>query len=149
MSRSLIPFGARFGLLDDFRKEMDQLFHQFNSGEKGGEMAPVQWSPRLNVSENETQYDVSIDLPGLKPEEVNVELRQGELWITGERKTETEEQGKTWHRVERSYGQFRRVVRLGDDLASDKVEAEYKDGVLKIVVPKAEQAKTKKIEIKS
>ena len=149
MTGSLIPFGTRFGLLDDFRKEMDQLFHRFGGGEDGGEMAPAQWAPRLNVSETDTEYEVVVDLPGLKPEEVSVELRQGDLWVTGERKSETEQKGKTWHRVERSYGQFRRVVRLGDDVAPDKVTAEYKDGVLQIVVPKAEQAKTKKIEIKS
>jgi HSP20 family protein len=148
MSRSLIPFGTRFGLFEDFRKEMDQLFGHFGQG-NGGEGALVHWSPKLNLSESETQYDVEVDLPGLKPEEVNLELKQGDLWITGERKSESEEKGKTWHRVERSYGQFRRVIHLGDDVATESVTAEYKDGVLHVTVPKAEKAKTRKIEIKS
>ena len=148
MSRSLVPFGARFGLLDDFRKEMDQLFHQFSGGEKGGELAPVQWSPRLNVSENEMQYDVAVDLPGLKPEEVNVELKNGELLISGQRNEEHAESGKTWHRVERHSGQFRRMIRLGDDVSTDKVSAEYKDGVLRIHVPKSDEAKSRKIEVR-
>jgi HSP20 family protein len=147
MSGSLIPFTTRFALFDDFRKEIDQLFGRANGD--GGELAQAHWSPRLNVSETEKEYHVSVDLPGLKPEEVNVELKQGDLWITGERKTETEEKGQTWHRVERSYGQFRRVVRLGDEVSTDNVSAEYKDGVLHVTVPKAEKAQTKKIEIKS
>ena len=148
MTRTLIPFGTRFGLLDDFRKEMDTLVNHFFQGEDGGAEVPA-WSPRLNVSETEKAYEVSVDLPGLKPDECNLELRQGDLWITGQRKSESEKEGRTWHRVERYCGQFRRVVRLGDDVDPEKVEAEYKDGVLHVTVPKTEMARTRKIEIKS
>ena len=80
--------------------------------------------------------------------ETSVELRHGDLWITGQRTEQHEEKGKTWHRVERHYGQFRRVVRLGDDVNPDEVDAEYKDGVLKVSVAKCEEARTKKIEVK-
>lgn len=150
MTTSLIPFNTRMGLFDDFRKEMDHLFDRFLRGENGGEYTQVStWTPRLNLAERENCYDVSVDLPGLKPEEVNVELRHGDLWITGERKGESEEQGKTWHRVERYFGQFRRVVRLGDDVDPDNVEAEYKEGVLHITVPKTKEAQPKRIAIKS
>jgi HSP20 family protein len=129
---------------------MDHLFNRFLEGENGGESTQIStWSPRLNLSESESSYEVSVDLPGLKPEEVNVELRHGDLWIAGERTGESEEQGRTWHRVERFYGQFRRVVRLGDDVDPENVEAEYHDGVLHITVPKTEVARSKKIEIKS
>jgi HSP20 family protein len=149
MSTTLIPFGTRFGLLDDFRKEMDSLFNRFFAGDGTSEMAQTAvWTPRLNLSETDAAYHVSVDLPGLKPEDVNVELRHGDLWITGERRGETEEKGQTWHRVERYYGQFRRVVRLGDDVNPENVDAEYKDGVLHITVPKAPEAQPKKIEIK-
>src|SRR5262245_45848313 len=112
MRGTLVPFGFRSGLFQDLHKEINQLFNQF-SGENGGEFTQTAWNPRLNLSETESAYDVTVDLPGLKPEEVSVELKHGDLWITGERKTETEEKDKTWHRVERHYGQFRRVVRLG------------------------------------
>lgn len=149
MATSLIPFATRFSLLDDFRKEMDSVFNRFFTGENGGEMLQTAaWVPRLNLSETDTAYHVSVDLPGLRPEEVSVELRHGDLWITGERKQESEEQGRTWHRIERHYGQFRRVVRLGDDVNPNQVDAQYKDGVLCITVPKVAEAQPKKIEIK-
>lgn len=147
---TLIPFNTRFGLMDDFRREMDQLFNRFFEGENGGESSQLStWTPRLNLSESENSYEVSVDLPGLTPDGVNVELRHGDLWITGERKGESEEQGRTWHRVERFHGQFRRVVRLGDDVDPENVEAEYHDGVLHVTVSKTEVARPKKIEIKS
>jgi HSP20 family protein len=146
MRSVLVPFNARLGSLHDFRKEMDDLVGQFFGN---SESAPAaQWTPRLNVAESEAGYEVTLDVPGMKPDEFEIEIRQGDLWITGERKLEQETQGKTWHRVERHYGQFRRAVRLGDDVDADQVQAEYKDGVLRINVPKAESAKTKKIEVK-
>lgn len=143
---ALMPYNTRFGLLDDFRKEVDQMMSRFFHGTESP--AATQWAPRLNLAETETSYEVSAELPGMKPEDVEVELRHGDLWISGRREEETEQQGKTWHRVERYYGQFRRVVRLGDDVDPEKVEAEYKDGILKITVAKSEQARTRKIEVK-
>jgi HSP20 family protein len=143
---SLMPYNTRFGLLDDFRKEVDQMMSRFFHGTDAP--AAAQWTPRLNLAETDTAYEVAAELPGLKPEDVEVELRHGDLWISGRREEETEQQGKTWHRIERHYGQFRRVVRLGDDVNPEKVEAEYKDGILKISVAKSEQARTKKIEVR-
>jgi HSP20 family protein len=73
---------------------------------------------------------------------------QGDLWITGVRRNEPEEKGKTYHRIESMYGPFRRIVRLGDAVDSERVDAEYKEGVLRITVPKAESAKPHRIEIR-
>lgn len=146
MSTALTPF-TRWSPFGDFRKEMDGLMERFFGAENnGGEIA--NWTPRLNLSENENSYEVTVDLPGMKPEDVNVELRHGDLWITGNRQGESEEKSKTYHRIERYYGEFRRVMRLGDDVEPENVEADYKDGVLHISVPKSETAKTKRIEIK-
>jgi len=148
MTTTLTPFSSRSNVFDDFRREMDQLMGRFFGTENGGtELA--NWTPRLNLSETENQYEISVDLPGTNPENFNVEIRHGDLWITGERKGEKEEKGKAWHRLERYYGAFRRVVRLGDDVDPENIEAEYKDGVLYISVPKTEEAKTRKITIKS
>ena len=137
----------RFGsprLFDDFRKEMNRLAEGFFDETPSRSLfAPV------NFAETETGYEVTVDLPGMKPEEVNVEFKDGHLWITGERKDETEDQGKTYHRVERRYGKFRRVISLGSEIESAKVDATYKDGVLSINVPKAEAAQPKRIEVKS
>lgn len=146
---TLIPFSARPGTFEDFRQEMDQLFDRFLHGEGGSETTQaITWTPRLNLSESEDSYEVSVDLPGMKPDDVDVELRHGDLWITGQRQGESEEKGRTWHRVERFYGQFRRAVRLGDDVNPEGVAAEFKDGVLHITVPKSAEAQTRRIEIK-
>ncbi|HUG90037.1 MAG TPA: Hsp20/alpha crystallin family protein [Planctomycetaceae bacterium] len=122
--------------------------NQFFRGENGGGELSV-WTPQVNVSETDEHYEVEVDLPGLKPEEFNVELRHGDLWITGEHKHESEQTEKTWHRIERRVGQFRRVIRLGDDVDPENVNAEYKDGVLHLTVGKSESAKAKRIEVKA
>ena len=118
MKRSLIPFDNQFGLMNEFRSEVDQLMNRFLTGSNRGELELSRWTPQLNLSETEKEYEVSVDLPGVKPEDVSVELKHGDLWITGERKSESEEKGKSWHRVERHHGQFRRMLRLGDDVDS-------------------------------
>jgi len=125
---------------------MDQLFnHFFSEAEPQQELS--RWMPQLNVSETDGEYEVSLDVPGMTPDAFDVELRQGYLWITGERKSEHEEGGKTWHRVERSYGSFQRSVHLGDDVNPEQVNAEYKDGVLRVTVPKSEKAQTRKVTV--
>jgi len=106
------------------------------------------FAPRTNVAETETEYEVTVDLPGMKPEDLDVELKDGHLWITGERKHEEEEKGKTYHRIERSYGHFRRVIPLEESVNPEKVDAEYKDGVLHITVAKDEAAQPRKIPVK-
>ena len=134
-------------LFDRFRHEMDHLFEQV-FGEEGDERRMIT-APRLNVAETDDHYEISVDLPGMKMDDLNVELKENELWITGERKIEEEEEGKTFHRVERSYGCFRRVVPFDEAVNPDKVDAEYKDGVLHIVVAKDEAVHPKKIDVKT
>lgn len=131
-------------LLDDFRREMNKLAEGFFDDTSAGTFAPT-----LNFAETEKGYEIAVDLPGMKPEDVNVEFRDGHLWITGERKDETEEKGKTFHRVERRYGKFRRVIALGNEVDADHVAATYRDGVLTIEVPKVPAAQPKRIEVKS
>ncbi len=144
----LSPWDMRFPRwLEDFRREMDELFQNFLGSEQGGEAAV--FAPRTNVAETDKAYEVTVDLPGMKPEEFNVELKDGQLWITGERKHEAEERGKAYHRIERAYGQFRRVIPLDQNVDPDKVAAEYKDGVLRIEVPKSEAAQPKRITVQA
>lgn len=158
MTRALTPWvgGSRLASpwdlasprwFENFRHEMDHLFEQFFGPETGRDA--VLFAPRTNVAETDKEYEISVDLPGLKPEDFNVELKEGSLWITGERKEERQEEGKTYHRIERTYGQFRRVVPLDVPVEADKVRAEYKDGVLRIAVPKTEAAQPKKIPVKA
>lgn len=147
MNTNLSPVTNRSNdFLSEFRSEFDQLFNRFWPAESNGNAG---WSPTANLSETEKTYEVSMDLPGLKPDDVEIELKNGELWITGERKSSDEEKGRTWHRVESHYGKFRRVFRFGDGVDPENIDAEYHDGVLHITVPKSESAKSRHIQIKS
>lgn len=146
MSRSLIPFRTRWpSLFEDLDREFNRVF-DLPGGDGGTEMTA--WSPRLNLAETANEYLATVDLPGMNRDEINVELKNGDLWITGERRQESEESGQNWHRVESSFGLFRRMVRLGNVVDSEHVHAEYTDGVLRITVPKAEVAKSRKVTIK-
>jgi HSP20 family protein len=148
MARSMIPWTSRLPAgFESLRREMNDLMTQFFGAEDGGTL--TWFSPRTNVAETDNAYEVSVDLPGMKPEDFAVELKEGQLWITGHRKEEKEETGKAYHLVERQYGEFRRVIPLDTSVDPDKVQAEYKDGVLHLTVPKSEAQKPKRIEIKT
>jgi HSP20 family protein len=104
--------------------------------------------PETNMIETEKALEVTVELPGMKPEEVKVEIREGDLWITGEKKEEKEEKGKTFHRMERRAGMFRRILPLPVKVREPEVDARFAEGVLKITLPKAEGVTPKQIEIK-
>ena len=105
------------------------------------------WSPVLDASEDKEKYTVAVELPGLKKEDLNVVVHDGVLTISGERKSEKETKEGTVHRSERFYGKFSRSVSLPQAVKADQVKASYKDGVLTVEVPKAEEAKPKSIEV--
>jgi HSP20 family protein len=104
--------------------------------------------PSVNVAELENEFEVKVDLPGLKPEEVQVEVKGNELWISGKREEEKEEKGKTFHRVERNYGEFRRILPLPSAVTAEQIEAKLESGVLIVHIPKTEEATPKKIQVK-
>ena len=106
------------------------------------------WSPALDAFEDKDKYTVCIEVPGLKKDDLNVTVHDGVLTISGERKTEKDVKEGTVHRTERYYGKFSRSVSLPSAVRADKVSAAYKDGVLTVEVPKAEEAKPKTIEVK-
>ncbi|MBF0570916.1 MAG: Hsp20/alpha crystallin family protein [Candidatus Omnitrophica bacterium] len=100
----------------------------------------------MTIEEKE-QYILKADLPGIKKEDIKVSVENGVLTIEGERKTEAEHKDKHIHRFERSYGRFVRTLNLGTSVDQSKIRANYKDGVLELVVPKSEAAKPKAIDI--
>lgn len=113
-----------------------------------------QWrrfNPAVNVSENERELRVTAELPGMDPKDIELSVNRGTLTITGEKKEENEDKGDGYHRMERSYGSFRRMLSLPEDVDTDKIDAQFKYGVLTLVVPKLPEEKTgrKKIAIKS
>jgi HSP20 family protein len=104
--------------------------------------------PPANLVETETAFEVTMELPGLKPEEFHVEVREGLLTIYGKKEEEKEEKGKSFHRVERHYGHFRREMRLPLPVEEEKVTAEFRNGLLTVTIPKAKEVIAKTIEVK-
>ncbi len=148
MQRALIPWRERFpASFSRFENEIEDLMERFLGG--GEDWGLTRFTPSLNVSETETDYQISVELPGMKPEDVNVEIKEGSLYISGEKQEETEEKGKTLHRIERRHGEFRRMLRLPGAAEEDKVEATFENGVLSVKVPKSEKVKPKKIPVKA
>jgi len=146
----LIPWSERLPRpISRLEEEMERFFGQMLPRDEGWLKSLGGFAPDVNVVETEEGFEVTADLPGIKPEEMSVELRDGGLWISGKKEEEKEEKGKTYHRLERRYGEFRRVVPVPGATDDEKVQAEYHDGVLKISVPKSEAAKPKKIEVKT
>jgi HSP20 family protein len=114
----------------------------------GGEtMTVAEWAPLVDVTEDEKEFLIKAELPDMKKEEVKVTVEDGTLRITGERKFEKEETGKKYHRIERSYGSFERAFTVPEGTKPDALTAEYKDGVLRVHLPKTETAKPKPVEV--
>src|ERR1700690_1763966 len=126
-----------FGRLSSLQDELDRLFESPLTG----------WEPALDVHEDKDNFAVRTELPGLKREDIEVSFQDGTLVISGERKAEENAEGTEVHRQERVYGKFQRILTLPTPIAADKIKAQYKDGVLTVTLPKAEEAKPKKIDV--
>ena len=113
-----------------------------------GDKALPDWAPQVDISEDDKEYLVKADLPEMKKEDVKVTVENGVLSVSGERKTEKEENKKKFHRIERSYGTFLGTSTLPDDTDSAKIAADFKDGVLKVRLPKSPASKPKPVEVK-
>ena len=111
-------------------------------------MTTFDWAPSVDVLETAEDFQVKAELPDVKKEDVKVSVDGGMLRIQGERKQEKEDKGKKWHRVERSYGSFLRTFTLPENIDDTKVNAEFKDGILNVRLPKSEKAKPKSVEVK-
>ena len=105
------------------------------------------WVPPVNIEETDDAYEVSAELPGLRPEDVEVTVEQNVLSISGERKWGDEAENKNFHRVERGYGRFLRTFALPHQVDGERVQARFQDGLLHVSIPKAEGAKPRRIPI--
>ena len=129
--------------------EMDELFHNRLASVPGGEgLQSVAWSPIVDIEETEQNYVIRVELPGLDKDKVKVVVENGVLTLSGERDLERKAEGKTFHRVERSHGTFSRSFTLPEDVDSESVVANFKDGLLEIHVAKHEKALPKSIEVR-
>jgi HSP20 family protein len=126
-----------FGRLAGLPDELERLFESPLTG----------WAPALDVHEDKDSFSIRAELPGMKREDIEVTLQDGALVISGERKEEKVGEETTVHRQERYYGKFTRVLTLPAAVSGDKVKAQYKDGILTVTLPKAEEAKPKAITV--
>jgi len=134
-----------FRELEDVQNRLSRLL-----GERPGEEEPFfrGWVPAVDVQETDKEYSIKVDLPEVKREDVKVELADGAVTIQGERRQEKDEKGKRFHRIERQYGQFIRRFALPGEIDATKVQAEFKDGVLKVTLPKTAAAKARSVDVK-
>ena len=147
MVRAMLPITTRFPYsLTDLHGEMKD-FLESAFGEPDHAVRGI--VPCINVSETSTHYEVTAELPGVKPEEVHVELNEGQLSISGKRQAKAKVEGETFHRLESVYGEFRRVISVPDTINADNIDAQFQHGLLSISLPKPEKEMPKRIEIKA
>ena len=139
-----------FRELEEVSDRLNRMFarpatHTSNGKES---MIVADWTPSVDISETEGEYQIKAEIPDVRKEDVKVTVEDRVLTIQGQRKQEKEEKGTKYHRIERSYGSFARTFSLPYVIEADKVDAEFKDGVLNLHLPKSEKAKPKAIEVK-
>ncbi|XGC80607.1 Hsp20/alpha crystallin family protein [Bdellovibrio bacteriovorus] len=146
--RHLTPWSERRLSTGDFFSEMERMFEDFTRNSD----FPVSsgFNPVTDVEEEEGHYLMTIDLPGMKKEDIKIDVKNNVLTISGERKRETNvSEGKKGQRFERSYGSFTRSFTLPSTVNADDIEARYEDGVLSLFLPKTPETQARKIEIES
>src|SRR6059036_1115128 len=143
-------------------RELDEAQNRFNQflggfpnrmsnrmgNDEAHSLTVADWSPEVDISEDDHGYLLKADLPEMKKDDVRVTVEDGILSVFGERKSVKEDQKRKFHRVERSFGNFRRSFTLPEDADSTKVTAEFRDGVLKIQLPTTTKARSKALEVK-
>jgi HSP20 family protein len=139
------PFQDLQALREDMNRTLGRWFGR--EGEEG--RSGARWTPALDVVESNDAYRIDVEVPGLKPEDIEVTVDQGMLTIQGERRSEEESRDRQYHRIERRYGAFRRSITLPSGVDASRVEATYDNGVLRLTVPKSEAAQPKRIEVRS
>ena len=130
---------------EPFSRDVDRVFDAFF----GQTDQPRRWVPPVDLVEAEDHFALKADLPGLGEGDVNIEVQDGTLTISGERKAEHEQREKGWYRIERSFGRFNRSLSLPDGVDPDRIQASFSHGVLEVRIPKPEERKPRRISISS
>ena len=137
--------------MEEAQNRVTRFFGGFPNRLGAGEphnLAVADWSPEIDISQDEHEYLLKADLPEIKKDDVRVTVEDDILCVSGERKSEKEDHKRKFHRIERSFGNFRRSFTLPEDTDSKKVTAEFRDGVLKVHLPTTTAAKTKSVDVK-
>ena len=131
------------------QREMNRVFNSFFRAEaqEDSDLYAPNWLPALDVAEQDDEYLVKVELPGVGKDDIKITIQDNILTVRGEKKAEVETKKMNLHRVERSYGSFQRSVTLPASVQGDKIDASFKDGILSITVPKAEEVKRKQIVV--
>lgn len=136
--------------IQQIRREMESFFDDmapYTWLRENSKKTRDAWSPSSDISEDENEYLVKMDLPGMDKSDINVSMHDNRLIITGQKKSETVEEKKNFIRRERNEGNFYRSFTLADPVSDDNIKASFRDGVLKITVPKAESIKPRPVII--
>jgi HSP20 family protein len=141
--------------MDDMQRRFSSLFDWSPSLFQQARLMPEDetssipdWAPLVDISEDDKEYLIKMELPEVQKDDVNVTVEHGALTIAGERKAEKEEKGRKFHRMERYYGRFERNFSIPDDADAGGVRADYRDGILRVHLPKSEKARLKQIDVK-
>ncbi len=135
-----------FSMQDEINRVFDRFFNRGVVDDN--DLRVGNWYPSVDITEKDDSYIMKAELPGISKEDVKITLKENHLTIHGEKKKEKEEKDKNYFRSERVYGSFQRTFTLPSSVRVEKIEANFKDGVLTIEIPKVEEAKPKEIEIK-
>ncbi len=151
---TLVKFNPVRDLLN-VEREFNRMFNSLGSrfgithqGDIDEEYDNAVWMPLTDISEDNDNFYLKADLPGIKKEDVKISYTDGAISISGERSQEKETKEKKFHRIERSYGKYYRSFNVPTEIKEDKIKAEFKDGQLTITIPKADEVKPKEIDIK-
>ncbi|MEH2309734.1 Hsp20/alpha crystallin family protein [Nostoc sp.] len=136
-----------FREIDTLQRQMNRLFDRLMPTTNGGERSGFIFSPAAELEETDDAIRLKLEVPGLEPKDINVEATPESISITGERKTETKSEENGITRSEFRYGKFQRVISLPSQIQNDKVQAEYKNGILHLTLPKAESEKHKAVKV--
>lgn len=129
---------------EPFSQEFDRFFNTLFDAGRG---SPRRWVPAMDLAEADDHFVLKADLPGLSEDDVSIEIQDGTLTLSGERKAEHEEHEKGWHRVERSHGSFSRSLSLPQGVDADAVTADFDKGVLSVRIPKPAERKPRRVQI--
>jgi HSP20 family protein len=141
------PVNDIFNLQGEINRMMDRFINPETFEES--EMAyPSRWHFNVDIAEDENNFIILAELPGLKKNDIHISFKEGILSIEGERKKERTEDEKNYHRIERRFGKFYRTFNLGSRVKVDQIDASYTDGILTVHLPKVEEVKPKQIEVK-
>jgi HSP20 family protein len=134
----------------NMQREINRMFDGFFRGEGVDDtsLGASAWMPAVDIAEHDDEFVVKLELPGVAKDDVKITMQNNILTVRGEKKQEKESKSSNYHRVERSYGSFQRSFTLPATVKSEKIDATYKDGILSVTLPKAEEAKPKMIDVK-